>query len=273
MHQEKLEKILHMASEPGRCRVVDGRVHLGGGDAVATGTAGQSLAGRLQGLLKRHGRLYYFLLKAFSSVRISTAFGRELAAALERHGEGAVILNIGSGPSRLDGRGDVINVDLFAFDEVDVCIDPGPLPFKEGSADLVISIATLEHVQDPAQAMAEFHRVLKPGGELLCYLPFMQPFHAAPSDFQRWTEEGVKILGAPFTSVRTGIGAGPTSALLWVASEWLALVLSCGNSTLRSVLNLLVMAVTSPLKHLDWLLERRPAANVLASAFYLLARK
>lgn len=41
------------------------------------------------------------------------------------------------------------------------------LPFAEGALDLVVSTATLHHLPNASLALAEFHRVLKPGGQLL----------------------------------------------------------------------------------------------------------
>lgn len=273
MDPRKLAKIRQIVAGHVPFQSRDGRVFLGTDDATPRGTAGRGLIGRLKNALKRYGPLYAFLTAAFTSVRLSRAFRRELDQALERHGAESVILNIGSGPTRLGNRSDVINVDIFAFEEVDVCVVPGPLPFQDDAVDCVLSVATLEHIPDPAATVAELRRVLKPGGEALLYIPFMQPFHAAPSDFQRWTEEGCKVLCSGFSHVATGIGAGPTSGFLWTACEWLALLLSCGNATAHSLLGLFFMVATSPLKFLDCLLERHPNAGGIASAFYVLARK
>jgi ArsR family transcriptional regulator len=41
------------------------------------------------------------------------------------------------------------------------------LPFEAGSFDLVILIAVIGEIPTPDQAMAEFHRVLKPDGRLV----------------------------------------------------------------------------------------------------------
>ncbi len=42
--------------------------------------------------------------------------------------------------------------------------DAMSLPFASGSFDVVCAYQTLEHVPDPARALAEFDRVLRPGG-------------------------------------------------------------------------------------------------------------
>src|SRR5215213_5387567 len=48
-----------------------------------------------------------------------------------------------------------------------VCADAERLPFADGSFDLVLGHAVLHHVPDLAVAMAEFRRVLAPGGALV----------------------------------------------------------------------------------------------------------
>lgn len=45
------------------------------------------------------------------------------------------------------------------------------LPFPDGSFDTVVSLETIEHLEDPARALAEFRRVLAPGGVLLGSVP------------------------------------------------------------------------------------------------------
>jgi len=48
-----------------------------------------------------------------------------------------------------------------------VCADAQALPFADGCVDLVHSNLCLQWCEDPGLALAEFHRVLRPGGILL----------------------------------------------------------------------------------------------------------
>ncbi|SHF27170.1 Methyltransferase domain-containing protein [Kaistia soli DSM 19436] len=54
-----------------------------------------------------------------------------------------------------------------AFEELEGCeADAAALPFEDACFDGVIAMHMLYHVGDPATAIAEFHRVLRPGGFL-----------------------------------------------------------------------------------------------------------
>jgi SAM-dependent methyltransferase len=54
------------------------------------------------------------------------------------------------------------------FFEVADCLD---LPFAEGEFDCIVSFETLEHLRDQQALLAQFRRVLKPGGFLLISSP------------------------------------------------------------------------------------------------------
>jgi len=45
------------------------------------------------------------------------------------------------------------------------------LPYPSGSFDFITCIEGLEHLENPFNAIREFHRILKPGGKLFLSLP------------------------------------------------------------------------------------------------------
>ena len=58
-------------------------------------------------------------------------------------------------------------------------------------ADGVVSFQVLEHVWDLDWYLGECHRILKPGGWLLLSTHGTWLYHAHPTDFRRWTRDGL----------------------------------------------------------------------------------
>jgi SAM-dependent methyltransferase len=72
-----------------------------------------------------------------------------------------------------------------------VVVEPGPLPFGDGSFDLVFAIYVLEHVNDPVGFAREIHRILKPGGLFLALTPNRYHYVSViasltPTVFHKW---------------------------------------------------------------------------------------
>jgi ubiquinone/menaquinone biosynthesis C-methylase UbiE len=76
-------------------------------------------------------------------------------------------LNLGCGKDRPAGWE---NVDL---ENADVCLDldTHPWPWADGSVERIYASHIIEHLKDFANFMAECHRVLEPGGELVLETP------------------------------------------------------------------------------------------------------
>ncbi|MCX7702846.1 MAG: class I SAM-dependent methyltransferase [Planctomycetota bacterium] len=68
------------------------------------------------------------------------------------------------------------------------------IPFKSESFDAVVCFQVLEHLPEPARAVSEMARCLKPGGHLILSTNFLWPLHDIPYDFFRFTEFGLKYL-------------------------------------------------------------------------------
>ena len=235
--------------------------------------ADTSLFASLQSLLKKNGKLYYLLLKLFAPVLSSFSYYKTIKRLLKVYGQEHIILNIGSGPTYFNNRKDIINVDIYKYDEVDVVADIMALPIEDEKIDFIINIAMLEHVDKANAAVREMFRILKPGGEIFSYVPFIVPFHGAPQDFHRWTILGIEKLFAKFEILKIGIGAGPTSGMLWIFQEWLAILLSFGSKILHDIILMVLMVLTMPLKFIDMILVKFPHAEKIASGFYIVAEK
>ncbi len=109
------------------------------------------------------------------------------------------VLDVGCGSQRLRrllGRdAEYVGVDLYGRN-VDVKVDIAmeQYPFPDSSFDYAICNAVLEHVADPLFVMQEIRRVLKPGGTIYVSVPFLQPYHADPEDYRRYTRVGLAQL-------------------------------------------------------------------------------
>jgi SAM-dependent methyltransferase len=111
------------------------------------------------------------------------------------------MLNAGCGSrditAYLRGKGvsEITRYDI-ASQEDDVVIGPlEAMPFGDGSFDSALCNAVLEHVGDAERAVHEISRVVRDGGHIVLAVPFLQPYHACPGDFQRYTADGLTQLG------------------------------------------------------------------------------
>jgi SAM-dependent methyltransferase len=78
--------------------------------------------------------------------------------------------------------------DLLARIQYLTSVSSEKLPFEEGRFDLVYSVASLEHVPDPAGTVAEMRRVLAPGGLAIHEIDLKHHGSADPLKFLEWTE-------------------------------------------------------------------------------------
>lgn len=186
-------------------------------------------------------------------------------------GPNARILSIGAGVLRL--KGNVTHLDYEPYGHLEVVGDALHLPFADNTFDGVVSESLLEHVLEPEQAIAEMHRVLKPGGKVYAMIPFMFGFHAAPNDFQRFTHKGLLYRMRAFETERLKVIAGPASALTSVLVEFFAMLLSFGIRPLYQVLSLVFLVLLAPLKILDFALAYHPEAVRIASVLLYIGRK
>jgi SAM-dependent methyltransferase len=140
---------------------------------------------------------------------------------IEKHRNG-LILDCGAGRRPIYFE-NVVNFEIVAYDTTDVRGVGEVLPFVDNSFDAVFSLAVLEHVRDPFACAAEIVRVLKPGGDLMACVPFLQPVHGYPNHFYNMTEQGLKNLfarGIQIDRHEVYSSVLPIWSLTWILKSW-----------------------------------------------------
>jgi len=76
-----------------------------------------------------------------------------------------------------------------------------------------------------------------------------------------------------FREKEVGIRYGPTSAMLSVANNWLAIIFSFGSSKLQQLFLMFLTVLTFPLKTFDYLIYKMKTSENIAFGFYYLGEK
>jgi len=87
--------------------------------------------------------------------------------------------------SKYDGMGNREGLQMGSWDtsSVDIVGDITDIPEPTGSFDAILCTEVFEHLPDPALALKEFSRLLRPGGQLIITAPFCSLTHFAPYHF------------------------------------------------------------------------------------------
>ncbi len=123
---------------------------------------------------------------------------REVVSALIPKYVRGKTLDVGGGTSKYreiikQTVSDYVVSDLFDEPGVDVITDARAMSFANESFDSVISFQVLEHVDNTTAVVSEIYRVLKKDGVAVVTAPFLCAEHGHPSDYHRFTEEGMKF--------------------------------------------------------------------------------
>ncbi len=124
---------------------------------------------------------------------------RDVLDAIRAHAtsEKIRVLDFGSGGSPycfLFPNAEYLRADLEG-EGLDFTISPEGRLVGETPDDfnLILSTQVLEHVPNPAVYLAECRRLLKPGGKLLLTTHGLYEDHLCPSDYYRWTADGLRL--------------------------------------------------------------------------------
>lgn len=175
---------------------------------------------------------------------------------------------IGSGADELyhDSSIELVGTDVFASPHTVLVADAHKLPFADGVFDGVWVQAVLEHVLEPATAVAEMHRVLRRGGLVYAETPFMQQVHERAYDFSRFTQSGHRWLFRRFSEISAGPIGGAGVALTW-SIRYFSRALGAGDKLSR-----LISLPFFWIRFVDRFTRGRAVADA-ASGFFFLGRR
>lgn len=155
-------------------------------------------------------------------LRQLAALVREVAADPRVHGD--LLVDFGSGDSPYaplfnERFSRYVRADIEGNPRADVVIGAdGVLPLPPGCASAVLSSQVLEHVPDPRAYLAEARRVLAPEGWLILSTHGAWKYHPDPTDYWRWTRDGLhlELERAGFVPVltRAALGRAATTVQL-----------------------------------------------------------
>lgn len=232
---------------------------------------------------RRTGLKYDFL-----SDELSKAAGIVHTDAVSSHGydnfgislvneyRDGLVLDCGAGrrPVYFDN---VVNYEIVDYDSTDIIGVGEALPFQEATFDAVISIAVLEHVRDPFACSNEIVRVLKPGGKLLCCVPFLQPLHGYPHHYYNMSPQGLRALFARSMVIddhKVIESILPIWTLTWIVQSWAAGLSGATQNEFLDIPLRELLKPTTEFLNRSWVKELPMDKNFeLASATLLFAHK
>ena len=161
-----------------------------------------------------------------------------------------------------------VGADLAGNKDAELVIGPdGRVNAQDNTFDCVLSSQVLEHVTDPQLYLSEARRVLKPDGSLVLSTHGIWPYHPDPTDFWRWTVDGlqaeIRRAGFEISNVQGVMGLETAALQLWQDSTF---------DRLPSLIRLPYAWFFQTCIHL---IERRRKARLCDDAmiFVILARK
>lgn len=115
-----------------------------------------------------------------------------------------------------------VGVDTDANSGADVVCPAEALPFPDERFDCLLCTQVLQYLPDPAAAVAEAWRVLKPGGLAFVSTHGVSNYHREPPDYWRWTQQGLERqirAEGPWLSVDVYPNGGTASAIAYLIAR------------------------------------------------------
>lgn len=114
-------------------------------------------------------------------------------------------------------------IDIIDNSVVDKVCSAEHIDLKDESADVVLCLSVMEHVDDPNQVARELFRVLRPNGVVFASTHGCFPWHPFPQDHWRWTQTGLLLQfekHGGFRSVRLFATRGTVSGIFFLLAHY-----------------------------------------------------
>ena len=123
---------------------------------------------------------------------------RALDAAFQEHARGRVL---DAGAGRMAYR-PLIEPRCEEYESLDTAEAPGidhvgdlqDTSLPSDAYDTIVCTQVLQHLPEPAKAVVEIGRMLKPGGKAIISVPHLVWLHNEPHDYMRFTQHGMRFL-------------------------------------------------------------------------------
>ena len=188
-------------------------------------------------------------------------------------GDNAWGLNLGAGGRHIHER--LLNIDVRNDHHIQIVTLGSELPFDDNSLSLIIAQEVLEHIADPWTTVNEAHRVLAPSGVFYVQVPFQIGYHPGPSDYWRFTKEGLRTL---FPSDRWSVKEldivlGFGSGFYRIAVEFFSVPFSALSKSAYIIAKTVFSITLWPLKLLDPLTKYLPEQDRIAAGYFIIVEK
>ena len=216
---------------------------------------------------------FKFVRLVYADHNRSSVVKKKIAEVINNLGPNDIGINIGSGTTVFDNR--IRNLDIFPGKNIFYIASAENIPESNDFFSLAISQEVIEHVKDPFLATKEIYRVLKKGALFYCQVPFIIGYHPGPTDFWRFTKEGIieMLLQAGFEVVETGISVGGGTGFYRIAVEFFAILFSLPLQRSYFFFKALFSIFLYPIKFLDIFFSFSKQKDRIPGGYYIIVKK
>jgi SAM-dependent methyltransferase len=228
-------------------------------------------------MIDRLKRLYHKLPSPPSTNYNLRGFSQDPYRRVPR---GALVLDVGS--KSIKGQYEfatppqglrVLALDLISAPNVDVVADAHEIPLTDESVDCVMCVGMLLHCKAPWRVIAEMHRVLKPGGLIYVNTPFVFRYTPDPTDYYRFSLDGLRVLCHDFEEIQVGYNRGPASSMTELLIHFLAITFSFNRRVMYGILVDIFQWMLFWLKYLDIAVGRYETARIIHNGAFFFGQK